>query len=105
MKCSLGRTFGLILLPSVLSGLLPGQALASNDTKSVSTPKRSALVISAADLKHRVCYYQDQAYSFGALLEVGSYIMRCDEANNFESNGALKWVTIAPATIKSPVSK
>ncbi|MGF1910612.1 YnjH family protein [Vibrio kasasachensis] len=60
--------------------------------KSYSTPNRAAIVVDAENINHRVCYYQDKAFSLGALLEVGGYLLRCEEANNFESNGRLKWV-------------
>ena len=60
--------------------------------KSYSTPNRAAIVVDAKNSNHRVCYYQDKAFSLGALLEVSGYLLRCDEANDFESNGRLKWV-------------
>ncbi|WP_246335877.1 DUF1496 domain-containing protein [Vibrio marinisediminis] len=65
--------------------------------KSYSTPSKAAIILDAQATNHRLCYYQDQAFSQGALLEVGGYIMRCDEANEFESNGRLKWITFGKA--------
>ena len=84
----------------LLLGSLSFYAMANE--KSYSTPTKAAVVVNSSQFKHRVCYYQDHAYSLGALLEIGGYILRCDVANNVESNGALKWVTIAETTQKHP---
>ncbi|EGU47470.1 hypothetical protein VII00023_07319 [Vibrio ichthyoenteri ATCC 700023] len=83
-----------VLLASLLCSLSTHQALANSDVKSFSPPKKAAIVVNASDLKHRICYYQDQAYSLGALLNVGEHIIRCVEANDFETNGQLKWVML-----------
>lgn len=93
MALRLNRAVMLALIPTIL--LTYGDhVLANSETKSFSTPKKTAVIVNSSDLKHRICYYQDQAYSLGALIEVGGYIMRCDNANDFESNGALKWITL-----------
>ncbi|ROV59168.1 DUF1496 domain-containing protein [Vibrio ponticus] len=74
--------------------LLPISAGAAE--KSYSTPNhRAAVVVNSEQANHRICYYQDLAYSEGALLEVGGYLMRCENANQYETNGKLKWVTFA----------
>ncbi|CAH0539475.1 DUF1496 domain-containing protein [Vibrio marisflavi] len=65
----------------------------------ITLPKQSsrgAVVVNNEDAKFRVCYYQDKAYSLGAILQVGDYYMICHPANNFETNGALKWVRYNP---------
>ncbi len=82
----------------LLLGWLSFYAMANE--KSYSTPTKAAVVVNSSQFKHRVCYYQDHAYSLGALLEIGGYILRCDVANKIESNGALKWVTIAETAQK-----
>ncbi|WP_244204711.1 DUF1496 domain-containing protein [Vibrio rhodolitus] len=63
--------------------------------KSYTTPNRTAVVVNSQQANHRICFYQDQAYSEGALLEVGGFVMRCENANQYETNGSLKWVTFA----------
>lgn len=70
--------------------------------KSYSTPSRAAIVVDAQAANHRLCFYQDQAFSQGALLEIGGYLMRCDDANEFESNGRLKWVTLGKTSDEKP---
>nr|WP_236688463.1 DUF1496 domain-containing protein [Vibrio renipiscarius] len=73
------------------------QASASSEIKRYSTPSKAAVIVDGSALNQRVCYYQDHAYSLGAVIEVGNTIIRCGEANEFETNGHLKWVTL-PAT-------
>ncbi|GAB2663978.1 DUF1496 domain-containing protein [Vibrio panuliri] len=76
----------------MLVTLLPLTSIAGE--KSYSTPNhRAAIVFDGQAVNQRVCYYQDQAYSEGAILEVGGYLMRCDNAHQFESNGRVKWVS------------
>ncbi|WP_394127341.1 DUF1496 domain-containing protein [Vibrio hepatarius] len=58
----------------------------------ITTPAKPVIGINASEIAKRVCYYQDQAYSDGAILQVGEHYMVCKEANDFETNGALKWV-------------
>lgn len=58
----------------------------------IATPAKPVIGINASEIAKRVCYYQDQAYSDGAILQVGEHYMVCKEANDFETDGALKWV-------------
>ncbi|MGC9423073.1 DUF1496 domain-containing protein [Vibrio sp.] len=46
----------------------------------------------------RVCYYQDKAYSEGAILPIGQTVLICQRANKFETNGSLKWHPINEPT-------
>lgn len=62
--------------------------------KTISTPATPVPVVVDGNVGKRVCYYQDQAYSEGALLQVGELYMICQAANNFETNGQLKWVQL-----------
>ena len=61
--------------------------------KTISTPAAVPVVVDG-NVGKRVCYYQDQAYSEGALLQVGELYMICQAANKFETNGQLKWVQL-----------
>ncbi|RJX73610.1 DUF1496 domain-containing protein [Vibrio sinensis] len=61
--------------------------------KTISTPSKS-IVATTTDSIKRVCYYQDQAYSEGAILQVGDYLLRCSVSHDYELNGALKWQTL-----------
>ncbi|MFV0450395.1 MAG: DUF1496 domain-containing protein [Vibrio sp.] len=62
--------------------------------KTITTPAEPVPVIVDGNVGKRVCYYQDQAYSEGALLQVGELYMICQAANKFETNGQLKWVQL-----------
>lgn len=44
-------------------------------------------VVVSDDIAKRVCYYQDQAYSEGAVIVVGEIYLVCQRANDFETNG------------------
>lgn len=57
----------------------------------ITTPGRAIVGVNAGEVAKRVCYYQDQAYSDGAILQIDQYYIICTAANDFETNGALKW--------------
>lgn len=61
--------------------------------KTISTPSKP-IVATTTDSIKRVCYYQDQAYSEGAILQVGDYLLHCTVSHDYELNGALKWQTL-----------
>lgn len=58
---------------------------------TLATPAKPIIGINASEMAKRVCYYQDQAYSDGAVIQVGDYYMSCSAANPREKNGPLKW--------------
>ncbi|MDE1338085.1 DUF1496 domain-containing protein [Vibrio aestuarianus] len=62
--------------------------------KVISTPSNPLVVTGTGKSQQRVCYYNDKAYSIGAVLQVGEVYMLCKEANDFEKNGALRWVIL-----------
>ncbi len=64
--------------------------------KSYSTPNRTAVIVDGDNTNQRLCYYQGQAYSEGSLLEVGGFLLRCENATDFETNGRLKWQSYSP---------
>ncbi|MFM2589524.1 DUF1496 domain-containing protein [Vibrio sp. TBV020] len=65
----------------------------------ITTPAKPVIGINASEVAKRVCYYQDQAYSDGAILQVGEHYMLCTNANDFETNGALKWVQLGSNSV------
>ncbi|CAH1595028.1 MULTISPECIES: YnjH family protein [Vibrio] len=73
---------------SIVSVLFSGSVMA----KSYSTPEAKALVVADGKLGQRVCYYDDKAYTTGAVLSVDGVLLVCTDENDFETNGALKWV-------------
>ena len=62
--------------------------------KTYSTPDTQALVIANGKLGQRICYYEDKAYTFGAVLNVEGVLLMCTDENDFENNSALKWVVL-----------
>ncbi|OIQ26676.1 DUF1496 domain-containing protein [uncultured Vibrio sp.] len=65
--------------------------IAPSNANVISTPGKAIIAVDGANAAKRVCYYQDQAYSLGSILQVGEHYMICKEANDFETNGALRW--------------
>ncbi|WP_252023951.1 DUF1496 domain-containing protein [Vibrio sp. SCSIO 43136] len=61
--------------------------------KTISTPSKPVVVVDGKTAS-RICYYQDQAYSEGAYIQVGEIYLVCAAAKNFETNGALKWYEV-----------
>ncbi|GLT19296.1 hypothetical protein GCM10007938_30780 [Vibrio zhanjiangensis] len=69
----------------------------------ITTPGKPVVIgIDGSHAGKRVCYYQDQAYSLGAVLQVGDHYITCDRANDFETNGALKWIPLEQANQVKP---
>jgi len=77
MKSYLSLIFAVISLPTIAN--------------TITTPTKPIVAIDASEMNKRVCYYQDLAYSDGAILQVGEHYMVCSAANSFETNGVLKW--------------
>ncbi|WP_117234792.1 DUF1496 domain-containing protein [Vibrio maerlii] len=59
-----------------------------------SGAENKAIVVASGDMVKRVCYYDDKAYSEGAVIEVQTILLQCSSAHDFEQNGALKWNTL-----------
>ncbi|CAE6919053.1 hypothetical protein ACOMICROBIO_GDFFDHBD_01869 [Vibrio sp. B1REV9] len=76
------------IVASMVSVLFSSAAMA----KSYSTPDAKALIVADSKLGQRVCYYDDKAYTTGAILNVEGVLLLCTNENEFETNGALKWV-------------
>ncbi len=62
--------------------------------KTYGTPDSKALVVADGKLGQRTCYYDDKAYSVGAVIKVDELIFVCANENDFETNGSLKWVMV-----------
>ncbi|WP_256612978.1 DUF1496 domain-containing protein [Vibrio ostreae] len=86
----------IVLLSSTLNS-----AAAQANSISVSTPK-PAIVLDGGDMGKRVCYYEDKAYSEGAVLQVGEVYMLCQRASQIETNGPLKWRVFKAPETKTP---
>ncbi|MGP8306021.1 YnjH family protein [Vibrio sp. YIC-376] len=70
--------------------LLSGQVF----SKSYSTAESKALVVADGKLGQRLCYYEDKAYTVGAVIKVDDVLIECAAENDFEMNGSLKWVVL-----------
>ncbi|WP_139684329.1 YnjH family protein [Vibrio tasmaniensis] len=69
-------------------------SVSANANKIISTPVKGAVVVTQNGSQQRVCYYDDKAYSLGAVVEVSGVLIRCSAENDFETNGALGWIEI-----------
>ncbi|MBO0214051.1 YnjH family protein [Vibrio sp. Vb2880] len=74
---------------------------ASMHTNTVSTSNQHNMLMDG-NLGKRVCYYDDKAYSEGSVLQIGAVYMICQRANDFETNGPLKWVLLQQEQPKTP---
>ncbi|OEE79271.1 DUF1496 domain-containing protein [Vibrio genomosp. F6] len=74
--------------------LFTGISLCTNavQAKTVSTP--SAALIINEELGQRVCYFEDKAYTIGAVIQVSDILLECVAEKSFETNGALTWVKL-----------
>ncbi|MGF1772814.1 YnjH family protein [Vibrio maritimus] len=62
--------------------------------KVITTPGSdvgAAVLLSDSKLGKRVCYYNDKAYSLGAVINVEGVVLQCVAEQDFEMNGQLKW--------------
>ncbi|MFX3701700.1 DUF1496 domain-containing protein, partial [Streptococcus suis] len=55
---------------------------------------KAAVLVTQGGQPQRVCYYDDKAYSIGSVLEIGGVVIKCAVENDFEQNGARRWVEI-----------
>ncbi|WP_215405032.1 YnjH family protein [Vibrio gigantis] len=69
-------------------------SMSASANKVISTPGKTAVVVTQGGQPQRVCYYDDKAYSIGAVLEVGGVVIQCAAENDFEQNGSLAWIQI-----------
>ncbi len=67
---------------------------ASLFAKSYNTPDSKALIVADGKLGQRICYYDDKAYTAGAVIKVDDVVIVCANENDFETNGSLKWVVL-----------
>jgi hypothetical protein len=81
-----------------IASLFTVTSLSPLHAKVISTPGKAIIAVEGTNAAKRVCYYQDQAYSLGSILQVGEHYMVCKEANDFETNGALRWVPLASSS-------
>ncbi|CAK4067412.1 DUF1496 domain-containing protein [Vibrio sp. 16] len=85
----------LSLLLCVASGA-QAEKVVGLPSQSDATKAVIGIGVDANQVGKRVCYYQDQAYSLGAILQVGEHYLICQAANKFETNGSLLWEPYTP---------
>ncbi|MBO1519109.1 DUF1496 domain-containing protein [Oceanisphaera sp. DM8] len=49
----------------------------------------------------RVCFYANQRYSKGAVIEVGTQLFVCEREKSYEQNGRLGWLPFPAASADS----
>ncbi|MGL6257755.1 DUF1496 domain-containing protein [Vibrio sp. WXL103] len=75
-----------------------GSALANSTVTRASvgnSANRPVVVVDNAQMSQRVCYYEGQKYSLGSIIETANRLLECQADNDFELNGALKWVLVS----------
>ncbi len=86
MKLKNVATITILSAMSLFSGLAC--------SKSYSTAESKSLVVAEGKLGQRLCYYDDKAYTVGAVIKVDDVLIGCIAENDFETNGSLKWVVL-----------
>ncbi|ELH4235170.1 YnjH family protein [Vibrio fluvialis] len=69
---------------------------------TVSTSTQQNTLLMDGGIGKRVCYYEDKAYSEGSVVRIAQVYMICQRANDFETNGPLKWVVLQQEKPKAP---
>ncbi|GMQ48989.1 YnjH family protein [Vibrio sp. 10N] len=79
-----------VVILTIVGGLMASTLSA----KVITTPGAdvgAAVLLSDSKLGKRVCYYNDKAYSLGAVINVEGVVLQCVAEQDFEMNGQLKW--------------
>ncbi len=84
------KTKRVAMIACAAMTLLSGSLFA----KTYGTTDSKALVVADGKLGQRICYYDDKAYTVGAVIKVDDVVIVCANENDFETNGSLKWVTV-----------
>lgn len=63
--------------------------------KEISVKSQPKLSLEGTFNTQRVCFYEGQSYSLGAVIAIEGVLLECQPEKHFETNGALKWVKIA----------
>lgn len=78
----------------VIFGAVGALLTSTVSAKVITTPGSdvgAAVLLSDSKLGKRVCYYNDKAYSLGAVINVEGVVLQCVAEQDFEMNGQLKW--------------
>jgi hypothetical protein len=86
----------LVKVLLVLMSLFSSTSAMAN--RIISTKEKGVVVVTQSNNKHRVCYYNDKAYSIGAVIEVSGVVIKCTAENDFETNSALAWIEVIKKT-------
>lgn len=78
----------LLAMPFYLASVVSFGASAAPEVSVRHLPE---INLQSGRLDHRVCFYNGEEYSLGAILVVESVVLECKPENDFESNGRLKW--------------
>ncbi|MBM7454983.1 hypothetical protein HNR62_000833 [Oceanisphaera litoralis] len=75
------------MLKSLVWGLLCLSAMTTANTISTRPP----VELNIASGLEPVCFYADQRYSKGSVIEMGKQLFVCEREQSFEQNGRLSW--------------
>lgn len=77
--------------------------LAFSATVSANTiSTRPPVELNIASGLEPVCFYADQRYSRGAVIEMGKQLFVCEREQSFEQNGRLSWHPFPLAPQRKP---
>ncbi|OZS43840.1 hypothetical protein ASV53_11305 [Photobacterium sanguinicancri] len=79
---------GMMILLGALCISASAQAF---ESKTISTGTKTKVQIDVPNVGKRVCFYDDKAYSLGAVISVEKILLECLPEKSFEQNGALSW--------------
>ncbi|SON53192.1 DUF1496 domain-containing protein [Vibrio tapetis] len=83
----------LLIVVPISSAWSEGKSYGTS--KTIVTPKNS-VIVTDGKAGARICYYDDRAYSIGAVIQVGKVYLICQRQNDYELNGQLAWVLLNP---------
>ena len=86
------------MMRSIIGFLLLGSTVAVANT--IST--RPALELNVHSGLEPVCFYADQRYSKGAIIEMGKRLFVCEREKSFERNGRLSWLPFPIISVNKP---
>lgn len=88
------KVMGLLLVLSALQPLSTAANTIHHTKPSVELNVNSGL--------EPVCFYADQRYSKGSVIEMGKQLFICEREKSFEQNGRLSWLPFPIASSDNP---
>ena len=93
-----GRSINCFVISGVVMMLLslPTQAKNYSVTDKPEVEPSIEFNLDGKVINQRLCFYEDKAYSLGAIVDIGGYKLQCAVENEVELNGRLMWKNLVP---------